>query len=171
MPRLKGKRIVLDLKEHERLICQLLSDAINACEGNVILLSWSDRRPTTKHVVYRATDYRFSPSTTFDGIACKFSGSALNKGCIDRTLANGIPVNLFAPKTKDQHTMLNVRSSHSKQYNIFRKCKHASGLTFRNSHKMQCTKQHADLDVDSQLLVQQREHNCFIASARLYCAL
>ena len=45
MPLLKGKRIVLDLKEHERLICQLLIDAINACEGNVILLSWSDRRP------------------------------------------------------------------------------------------------------------------------------
>ena len=111
LPRLKGKRIILDLKEHERLICRLLSDSINACEGDVMLLSWSDRRPPTKHVVYRATDYRFSPPTTFDGIACKFNGSAVNKGCIDRTLAKGISVNMFAPKTEDQRIMINLYGS------------------------------------------------------------
>lgn len=120
----KGKCVVLDLKEHERLLCRLLSAYIDACEGQVVLLSWSDRRPTPRHTVYRATDYRFSPWPTFDGVACKFSGSAVNVGCINRALAQGTAVNLFAPRNEDQEHMVRMYGARC-SYTVARG--HASG--------------------------------------------
>lgn len=105
---LKGKCIILDLKEHERILCDMLSESIDNCEADVILLSWSDRRPTVMHTVYKAVDYRFTVPSTFDGISCKFNGSSINLGSINRALNSGVPVNLFAPNSKDSLKMIMI---------------------------------------------------------------
>jgi hypothetical protein len=108
LPNLHDKTIILDLKEHERMLCRRLGPAIDACAARVILLSYSNDRPTTRHVVYRAVNYNFTVHSAFDGIACKFNGSVDNMSSISRALRAGIKVNLFAQLQSDEAEMLKL---------------------------------------------------------------
>jgi hypothetical protein len=45
----------------------------------------------------RAVEFQFLPVTQYDGIACKFSGTAANLKCVDTTLRSGKHVNMFTP--------------------------------------------------------------------------
>ena len=108
LPNLHDKTIILDLKERERMLCARLGPAIDACAARVILLSYANNRPTTRHVVYRAVNYNFTVYSAFDGIACKFNGSVVNMSSISRALRAGIKVNLFAQLHSDEAKMFSL---------------------------------------------------------------
>lgn len=90
-------RVILDVKERDAV-----APLAAACRDRPhrTLLLWGDDWPVPRGVrALRAHDYRFpccSPRGVW-GVACKFSGSAVNLGCIRRTLEAGRHVNVYTP--------------------------------------------------------------------------
>ena len=105
--------IIFDIKEQECIqtmsnMCRHLSDKI--------FLFWSDKWVSPRHVrCFRAAGFRFPHNTTSsDGIACKFNGSIVNRGCIDRALDAGKHVNLFSPDKRNVKRMLQLYGQHER---------------------------------------------------------
>lgn len=109
--------IVLDLKDDAyRAMCAArdLARRAHIPASRIIYLIWDNaqRVPARPHgAVFRAYGYRFrlpppSARTAWSGVACKFNGSAVNRACIDRALAAGLHVNLYAPHPRDRATLV-----------------------------------------------------------------
>lgn len=94
--------VVLDLKARPRRAMALagrLARRHQIRRSRVIYLVWDDEPcPEAYGTVYRARDFVFEPAVPpgCAGIAARFDGSAANRRSIDRALAAGLAVNLYA---------------------------------------------------------------------------
>lgn len=80
---------------------------INLCNSrtNTALLYWGHNWPTSNTVTCMyATGARFDVPPKTTGIACKFTGSAINLRCIHNALASHVHVNLYSTdETREEH--------------------------------------------------------------------
>lgn len=79
-----SKTLILDLKVHPDHIISWLNQYFPNRKSSVVLLVWEDNVRTKGWRVFRARGLRFQPNTMYDGIACKFDGTDINCGCIEK---------------------------------------------------------------------------------------
>lgn len=96
-------RIIIDIKVNERaLLLQtlLLARGLGVREDHITFLVWHPlcTRPSTTATILRAVDNVFASSYPHtDGVACRYSGDAQNRRCIETALASAQIVNLWTP--------------------------------------------------------------------------
>ena len=98
--------VVLDLKEDPRAVVRWL-DRRRRVANRVVLLLWEDGvRVPPRWSAWRVRYNRF-PATAdgHAGVACRFSGSAVNRACIERALNAGLHVNMYALRTAQSKKM------------------------------------------------------------------
>ena len=93
----RNATVVLDLKEDPRAVVRWLGRRRRVA-NRVVLLLWEDGvRVPPRWTAWRVRYYRFPPSADgHSGVACRFSGSAVNRACIQRALDAGLHVNMYA---------------------------------------------------------------------------
>ena len=107
-----ASRAVMDMKERPietvawiRAACRRLRLPVR----RLLFLVWDDvahRLPLTRIDVYRARETRFDDRGVWPGVACKYTGTPTNHGCIRRALAHGQRVNLYSPRAALHAEML-----------------------------------------------------------------
>ena len=111
--------VMLDLKRRPqdtirwtRRTCERLGVDV----GRLGFLVWSDDAtpPQGGGLVFRARGSRFDADAhrKWDGVACKYTGSAVNLRCIWRTLAHGMRLNVYPETLALQQRLLEERFVH-----------------------------------------------------------